>query len=658
MSRRGGKTKRSRRRGATRADPPFEPQHRERFASAAPGSAEASRQRRDASAEATRLTRRRILRARDEILRRRASSSSYVARVSPSSPFAVSDASDASGPSASRDAARMRAAPSAMARSNLCAASSSRPWCEYIRPRRFRISPGSASKRANDARSSSGSSVPKRTRAASDGTAGRRRRRVQRGVQQRPACVRVVHAQARRGDGRGGRRASATRKAPGGRTVLVDCCGGTQRLSRGAFKRRARAGKQPRPGASPIRRAPPQRYERRLLAAQAPARPRARGRERVAATPPSLRQGPRVALCRRRRAPAVLKRRDNSAFGAKLGDAQASTGGGDGRATPKRTCLRIVLVVMRCDAAAPGGCFCRVRLSRTRPRRRDDARFPGRAEPGGSIIDARSACRRGAVFARDARTLLDERARLLRRRSARESAPAATSTSRPCRRARRRAWPRSHRAPARRMGARRAREHRRRRRGRTGPTAAAPKVCRKRRRRAKSQNASTARIPPPRTTPRARRGKRPRAVEALGERVRRAATTRRSRRSGSSTGRWILDKSGSSPVGGPEPEAVKAAVGRAARGGFRGDRLRRARLRVVLPEKRREHRHERVRGVARVLRVRARVEGVASARRRAPRRLASARRTKRFVAARVRRGNRGGLSSPPPPRTTNPAPQF
>ena len=141
-----------------------------RFASAALVSAEASRQRRDASAEATRLTRRRILRARDEILRRRASSSSYVARVSPSSPFAVSDASDASGPSASRDAARMRAAPSAMARSNLCAASSSRPWCEYIRPRRFRISPGSASKRANDARSSSGSSVPKRTRAAS-GTA-------------------------------------------------------------------------------------------------------------------------------------------------------------------------------------------------------------------------------------------------------------------------------------------------------------------------------------------------------------------------------------------------------------------------------------------------------------------------------------------------------
>ena len=58
---------------------------------------------------------------------------------------------------------------------------------------------------------------------------------------------------------------------------------------------------------------------------------------------------------------------------------------------------------------------------------------------------------------------------------------------------------------------------------------------------------------------------------------------------------------------------MKAAVHRGARGGFRGDRLRRARLRVVLPEKRREHSHEHVRGVARVLRVRARVEGVASA---------------------------------------------
>ena len=128
-----------------------------RFASAALVSAEASRQRRDASAEATKLARRCILRARDEIRASASASSSgeFLASFSPS-PFAAGGSAAAS---ASRAAARMRAAPSAMARSNLCAASSRRPWCEYIRPRRFRISPGSESTRANDARSSSGSSA-------------------------------------------------------------------------------------------------------------------------------------------------------------------------------------------------------------------------------------------------------------------------------------------------------------------------------------------------------------------------------------------------------------------------------------------------------------------------------------------------------------------
>ena len=139
-----------------------------RFASAALVSAEASRQRRAASAEATSRVRRSILRFLWDV-------SSNVGEAG--EPRECKKVASAFKASASRAAARARAAPSATALSNLCAASSKRPWCEYIKPSLFRISPGSEAARANDARSSSASSAAsasvkkKRASRAAGGTA-------------------------------------------------------------------------------------------------------------------------------------------------------------------------------------------------------------------------------------------------------------------------------------------------------------------------------------------------------------------------------------------------------------------------------------------------------------------------------------------------------
>ena len=105
-----------------------------RFASAALVSAEASRQRRAASAEATSRVRRSILRFLWDV-------SSNVGEAG--EPRECKKVASAFKASASRAAARARAAPSATALSNLCAASSKRPWCEYIKPSLVRISPGS-----------------------------------------------------------------------------------------------------------------------------------------------------------------------------------------------------------------------------------------------------------------------------------------------------------------------------------------------------------------------------------------------------------------------------------------------------------------------------------------------------------------------------------
>ena len=126
----------------------------------------------------------------------------------------------------------------------------------------------------------------------------------------------------------------------------------------------------------------------------------------------------------------------------------------------------------------------------------------------------------------------------------------------------------------------------------------------------------------PRATPtRARAGKRPRAARSARRTRTPAATTRRSWRSGSRPGQPAYSTRGSSAVvgglGSPtHARAVRSAPSdRAARRG--GASRRPSSPRVVSgdhAEKRREHRHERVRGVARVLRVQTRVEGVASSR--------------------------------------------
>ena len=287
---------------------------------------------------------------------------------------------------------------------------------------------------------------------------------------------------------------------------------GTQRLSRGGFVDAERVPETRLGffGASPIRRAPPQRRERRR--ARGAARPvRALvARERVAQQRLRLRQGPRVAcvgvVARQKR-----ERRETPP-GAKLGDAQARLGGGDGRFDAQTNVLdEVVSVVMRCDARSVC-CFGRTRVAET-------TRVFQRAEPGG---DDRVALRLrgGGVFARDARALLDERARLLcaalrarkRTRSDERRARAAV-------RAAERGHGRTERlrvhgprgARARTAGGDAAGLGRRPRRRRFYGSAAAARSVR---------SASTARTL--RHAPRrARRGERPRAVEALGERVRR-----------------------------------------------------------------------------------------------------------------------------------------
>ena len=298
---------------------------------------------------------------------------------------------------------------------------------------------------------------------------------------------------------------------------------GTQRLSRGGFVDAERVPETRLGffGASPVRRAPPQRRERRR--ARGAARPvRALvARERVAQQRLRLRQGPRVACV------GVVARqqreRRETPRGAKLGDAQARLGGGDGRFDAQTNVLdEVVIVVMRCDARSwrlflsvryVSVCrFGRVRVAET-------TRVFQRAEPGG---DDRVALRLrgGGVFARDARTLLDERARLLcAALRARKRARSDERRARAAVRAAERGHGRTERlrvhgprgARARTAGGDAAGLGRRPRRRRFYGSAAAARRVR---------SASTARTL--RHAPRrARRGKRPRAVEALGERVRR-----------------------------------------------------------------------------------------------------------------------------------------